>query len=284
MRRAPLREHGMALLAVLWVVAAMSLAVTGIVHMVRSEIKTASLQRQILIANAKADAFMLLALQSMQASTNELDGIPKTMMVKFEGEQSAVSVMPLNGLIDINSATVKLMTEMYRYAAGLSQQDAQVLAQSTWATRQIKNSKGDPQNFDAVEDLLQVPGMTYDLYAKLVDLVTAELRSGTGRVSAIAAPLRVLQILAGGNNARAAALVAQRDANDKAMDTSFLDPEFVDMAPSYNLRLQVQIAFPSEGHLLKTWHVYWGVDPRNGLPWRVLGKQEKVSRTALAGG
>lgn len=277
-------QGGMALLAVLWVVAAMALAVTGIVQMVRNEIRTAGLQRQILIAGARADAFVLLALQNMQASAKQPGSNPQKLIVTFEGEDSMVSVMPLNGLIDINAAPVKLLAETYRYAGGLSQQDAQILAQVTHETRQVKNSKGARQNFDAPEDLLQVPGMTYNLYANLADIVTADLRNGTGRVNPLAAPQGVLQILTGGNIARAAALAAQRNVDVKAMDTSFLTPELVDMASSSNLRLQTQVALPSDGFLQKTWLINWDVDPRSGLPWRVLGKQQTVSRTALAGG
>lgn len=284
MKRHSPPQRGLALLAVLWVVAAMALAVTGIVQMVRNEIKAAGLERQIVMASARADAFILLALQNMQASAREPGNGPQKLAVTFEGEDSAVSVMPLSGLIDLNSAPLKLLAEMYRSAGGLSQQDAQTLAQATQETRQVKNSKGVQQNFDAIEDLLQVPGMTYNLYAKLAEIVTADIRNGSGRVNPLAAPLGVLQILAGGNMARAAALAAQRSADAKAMDTSFFDPELVDMASSTNLRLQTQVALPSDGFLQKTWLIYWGVDPRSGLPWRVIGKQQTVSRTALAGG
>jgi general secretion pathway protein K len=273
----------MVLLAVLWVVAAMGLAATGIVKMVRSEIKAAGMQRQILIASARADAFLLLALQNLKMGPREPGSSPQKLLVTFEGEGNSVSVLPLNGLIDINTASLKLLTEMYRYAGGLSQPEAQGLAQATQQTRQIKNSKGVQQNFDAPEDLLQVPGMTYNLYAKLADLVTADLRNGNGRVNPLAAPQEVLQILAGGNIARAAALATQRNADAKGMDTSFFEPELVDMASSSNLRLQTQVALPSDGILQKTWLVYWGVDPRSGLPWRVLGKQQAVSGTQAGG-
>ncbi len=284
MKRHSVPRRGMALLAVLWVVAAMGLAVTGIVQMVRNEIKAAGMQRQILLASTKADAFILLALQNMQTSPSEPGRNPQELMVKFEDEDSTVSVLPLNGLIDINSAPVKLLAEMYRYAAALSQHEAQILAQSTQQTRQAKNANGVQQNFDATEDLLQVPGMTYNLYASLAEFVTADLRNGTGRVNVLAAPQGVIQILTGGNMARAATLTAQRNADAKALDTSFIDPELVDMASSSTLRLQTQVALPSDGFLQKSWLVYWAVDPRSGLPWRVIGKQQTVSRATLSGG
>lgn len=284
MKRHKPPRRGMALLAVLWVVAAMALAVSGLVQMVRNEIKSAGLQRQILIAGARADAMILLALQDMYTLAREPGGKPQAVTVKFEDQEGAVSVLPLNGLIDINSAPVELLAEMYRHAGGLNQQEAQALAQATEAARQVKNSKGVQQNFDATEDLLQIPGMTYNLYAKLSDLVTADIRRGTGHVNALTAPQGVLQILTGGNIARASALIAQRNANPAAVDTSFLKPEFVEMASSSNLRLQTQVALPADGSLQRTWSIYWGEDPRSGLPWRVIGKRQTVLRTSLAGG
>ncbi len=53
MRHVSAKRRGMVLLAVLWVVAAMGLAVTGIVKMVRSEIKAAGMQRQPVACAAK---------------------------------------------------------------------------------------------------------------------------------------------------------------------------------------------------------------------------------------
>lgn len=280
MKNPGMAQRGVALIAVLWLVAAMGLIITGIVQAVRSEVRSAGLQRQALVANALADAAILLALQNMQAQQIEPRNTIQVIPVQFEGLTSAVSVQPLNGLIDINKATPMLLADMYRHAGGLNPEAAQALAQATAEVRQVKSAKGTAQGFDAIEDLLRVPGMTYDLYAKINRIVTADLKDGSGRVNALAAPVGVLQVLTGGDVSRAAILAAKRNADPNVMDTSFLKPEHIEMASSRNLRLQVQVALPGGGTSQNAWHVYWGSDPRSGLPWRVLGTQQSIQHSA----
>lgn len=266
-------QRGVALIAVLWLVAAMGIIVTGVVQAVKGELRTVGLQRQAVVANARADAAILLALQQLHIQQKEPGPAMQTMVVQFEKQDSAVTVTPLNGRIDINHAPVALLVGMYRHAGGLSADAAQALAQATLDTRQTKTAKGQAQGFDASEDLLQVPGVTYDLYAKLADLVTADIKQGSGRVNPLAAPVGVLQILTGGDVARATALLASRDANPSGMDTTFFQTEHIEMASSRSLRLQVQINLPDAQSVQRAWHVSWAADPRSGLPWRVMAVQ-----------
>ena len=271
-------QRGVALIAVLWLVAAMSLIITGIVQSVRSEIRTVGVQRQAVIANALADAGILLALQNLQMQQKEPGAAIQLIPVQFEGLNAQVSVQPQNGLIDINNAAPLLLADLYRYAGGLNADAAQTMAQATVESRQFKNEKGLAQGFEAIEDLLRVPKMTYDLYVKVAGLVTADLKDGSGRVNALAAPAGVLQVLTGGDVARAASLAARRTADLNVMDTSFLKPEHIEMAPSRTLRLQVQVDLADGAAAQRAWLVYWGTDPRSGLPWRVLGTQQSMQR------
>lgn len=279
MRKPEMTERGVALIAVLWLVAAMGLIITGVVQAVRGEARIAGWQRQALVADTLADAAILLALQSMQAQKSELPKNIQVIPVQFEGQLREVSVRPLNGLIDINNATVVLLADLYRHAGAMNPDAAQALAQATVEVRQTKDAKGRPQGFDAVEDLLRVPGMTYDLYAKIAALITADLRTGGGRVNPMAAPVGVLQVLTGGDVSRAAILAAKRDADPNLMDTSFLKPEQIEMASSSSLQFQVRVGLPDGNSLQKTWIVYWAPDPRSGLPWRVLGTQQSMRQS-----
>lgn len=277
-KRSELAQRGVALIAVLWLVAAMGLIITGVVQSVRTEVRTAGQQRQTVVASALADAAILLTLQNLHGSQKGPGNAIQVIPVQFGGQTSQVRVHPLNALIDINNAGPVLLAEMYLHAGGLNPTAAQTLAQAMIDTRQAKNAKGTAQGFDGTEDLLRVPTMTYDLYAKILGLVTADLKDGSGRVNALAAPLGVLQVLAGGDVARAAVLAAQRNANPTVMDTSFFKPDLVEMASSLSLRFQVDIELPGGGSLQKTWHVYWDTDPRSGLPWRVLSTQQSLQR------
>src|SRR5665811_2241880 len=140
MKHPEMTQRGVALIAVLWLVAAMGLIITGLVQAVRSEAQTTGLQRQALVANGLADAAILLALQSMQAQNGVLPKSIQVMPVQFEGHTSEVSVQPLNGLIDINHASVVLLSDLYRHADGMNPDSAQALAQATVEFRQTTST------------------------------------------------------------------------------------------------------------------------------------------------
>ena len=270
------QPRGVALIAVLWLVSAMGLIITGVVQSVRSEVRTVGLQRQAIIATASADAAILLALQHLHAYKVEPKNVVQIIPVQFDGLTREVSVIPLNGLIDLNQASVSLLADMYRFAADLTPEAAQASAQATLDFRQIKTMKGQPQGFDAKEDLLRVPTVSYDLYAKVIGSVTVDRKDASGRVNPLSAPSSVLKILAGGDVARAAVFESKRNADPAAVDTSFIKPEHIEMTSSRSLRLQAQIDLPGGGSAARFWHVYWGEDPRSGLPWRVLSTQQSL--------
>ena len=76
-------NRGMALIAVLWLVAAMSLIVTGVVKTVRTEAAGTGLQRQMAIGSALADAAVLLALQQLHDQGQVAGEAPNSIAVTF---------------------------------------------------------------------------------------------------------------------------------------------------------------------------------------------------------
>lgn len=267
----------MALIAVLWLVAAMSLIITGIVRSVRTEAQTAGMQRQAAMAGATANAAILLALQQLGAAQKETPASLQTISVEFAGTTHAVHIAPLNGLIDINNAPITLLDNLYQHAGGLDTAAAHTLAQATLETRERPSKKQRAQGFSAVEDLMGVPGMTYILYAKVMDLVTATIKTGSGRVNPLAAPYGVLLVLTAGNAAQATQIITQRATNPITPDTTFLKPDLIDMTTSSSLTFQVDILMPDRSVLQKNWHVFWATDPRTDLPWRVLDTRQSIS-------
>ena len=167
-------------------------------------------------------------------------------------------------------------------AGGLDTNAAQSLAQATVEVRNIQNAKGLRPGFDAPEDLFRVPGMTYDRYAMIRGLVTADLKDGSGRVNPMAAPLPVLGVLAGGDLAKAAAFAANRGSGQVGMDGTFFRPDFIENNVSSSTRLQTTTPLPGGGFMTRIWDIYGTPDPRTGLPWRILGKSSTFSQTAPA--
>jgi general secretion pathway protein K len=273
-------SQGLALIAVLWLVAAMGLIITGVVQSVKTETRSSGQHRQSLQAQSQADAVLLLALQNLYFQDNPLSQATQSASFVFAGQAIQVELNALNGLIDINNAPGPLLAQLYAVAGGLPNDAAQALAQATVQTRETPSVKGLQAKFDAPEDLLQVPGFTYDLYAKMRDLVTADLKDGSGRVNPMAAPVSVLQVLTGGDAGRAAALYANRNVPLTGMDTTVLNPAFIDSSISSSFRLQALVPIASGASLVRSWDVLNIQDRRTGLPWRLLGKSLTLSTPA----
>jgi len=275
-------NKGLALIAVLWLVAAMGLIITGVVKSVRTETISSGQQRQTLQAQVRADAILVLALQNLFGQVPQARKSAQVGNFNFDGQELTVKVSSLNGLVDINNAPPILLAELYKVAGGLDTNAAQSLAQATVEARNIQNAKGLRPGFDAPEDLFRVPGMTYDRYAMIRGLVTADLKDGSGRVNPMAAPLPVLGVLAGGDLAKAAAFAANRGSGQVGMDGTFFRPDFIENNVSSSTRLQTTIPLPGGGFMTRTWDIYGTPDPRTGLPWRILGRSSTFSQTAPA--
>ena len=116
---------------------------------------------------------------------------------------------------------------------------------------------------------MRVPGVDYDLYARLRPLITADAL-GSGKVNAQAAPQELLAVLADGNLARAAALSNARLQGAPTMDTSTLRTDFIDggVGTRYRMQAFVPMADGSLGVVLRT--VDLNPDQRAGLPWRIF--------------
>ena len=214
-------QRGIALIAVLWIVAALSVIVTGVVHSVRSEVRLVSVARQSTEAAALGEAAIMLVLQEMAANASRPMHLTK-VEVTYQGQRMAVEVMPMTGLIDLNRAPVGLLVSLYAVAGGMDAKSAQTLAEATVQVRSERDARGREVGFEAEQDLLRVPGVGYDLYARLSRLVTAQ-GQGSGRVNPQAAPEGVLRVLAGGDAARSTALAAARDKTPTDLDSTALN-------------------------------------------------------------
>lgn len=269
--RAPAARRGVALIAVLWIVAALGIIVTGLVKMQRDEIRTVATGRQSLEASVIGNAAIQLVLQRLAASREPVMRLTR-QEVNYQQRPVSVEIMPLNGLIDPNRASAELLAAMFSVAGGLDRTRADALAQSVTAVR-IAEGGGRPR-FEAPEDLLQVPGVDYDLYARLAPLLTTEA-AGSGLVNPMAAPVEVLLVLAGGNAAEAARIASERDAMRPGIDTTRLNAAFMEAAASRRWRLQARVTMADGKVALVTRSVQLTPAPTSPAPWRILQADER---------
>lgn len=256
---------GMALIAVLWMVAALSIIVTGVTRSIREEARMMTLARQSVQAQALGDAAIQLALQAIVANNSPIDRLVQAD-IRYRGVAMQVRAVPLNGLIDINAAPIPLLARLYAVAGGLNPGDAEALAQATVQMREQRGVTGLQERFEAEEDLLRVPGVDYSLYARLFPLITADLR-GRGLVNPMAAPVEVLSVLAGGNPSAAISVAAKRDAGASGVDTTALDAAFLDSSAVRRLRMEARVPMLDGTWLRVSRSVDLTARARDGAPW-----------------
>ncbi|OJU92568.1 MAG: hypothetical protein BGO13_02760 [Burkholderiales bacterium 66-5] len=273
------RRQGLALVAVLWLVAALSIIVAGLLQSVRTEARLGAQLRGDAQAAAAAEAAMQLALQSLLAEARPLDRLIAGDFV-WQDQPIAVQVMPLNGYIDLNAAPPELLAQMFQTAAGLPQDQANTLAQALLRERTQPGASGAPPGFEAVEDLLRVPGIDYPLYARVAPLLTADLMAGSGRVNPLAAPPAVLRVLTGGNDAAAAQYTAARAAGDAAASAPGMNTAWLDAAAARVLELQALVPLADGARIRVVRRYALAAQRLDGLPWRAFYARSFVDPAA----
>jgi general secretion pathway protein K len=264
------RPRGLVLVAVLWLVAAVSMIATGMMQVVKNEANVTGRMRDSVTASAWGEAAMQVALQAIAASGKTPDRAMQEQ-VSYAGVSMLVRAAPLNGYIDINKAPVELLAQMLQTAGGLAQPQANQLAQAIVDVRSKPGPGGKVGLFETAEDLMQVAGVDYPLYAEISRLVTTDSR-GSGRVNPLAAPLQVLRVLSAGNDAAVAHFAAGRDAGQPGVDQSFMNGAWLDAAGSSALELEALVPL-MDGSTIRVQRRYTLGKSNDGLPWRVFSAE-----------
>lgn len=281
------KSRGMALIAVLWIVAALSLMVIGVTGTVRQQVQAAGNQRDQISGRALGEAAAALVVQQLQVERQRPTGLVE-VPVSYGGVEMSVQVAPLDGLISLNGAPPDLLAALLQVAGGLPVAQAQELAtrlvlwrdgQPEVALTADTSARGQPRRFEAPEDLLLVPGFGYDLYARVAPLVSADLR-GASRVNPAAAPPGVLEVLAQGNSQGVARYLSQRAASPSAGDASAFNSAFVGTGGTDLYRLSVGVPLDAGKILLLVQDVALSAGASRTAPWRILRTQGQIMPAA----
>lgn len=179
-------QRGMALIVVLWMLAALSLFAASLGSQVRDRAQQALVQRHLVQGRALGEAAIFLALQ--QRPQTQRDGGAEAVPVAFAGHTIAVRWQSWAGLVNINRANESLLTALLMGAAQLSRPQAQLLAQAIVQQRQEESQSAREGPWESVQDLLTVPGMTYPLYTLLQPYLVASTDSRTTVAQNLAPP------------------------------------------------------------------------------------------------
>lgn len=234
-------QHGVAMVTVLWLIAAMSLLVAGQVAATRSDLRSTALFRDFAVHAALADGAIRIAARELVTAPPPSSS-PQWMM-QLEGQALRVEAVPASAFIDLNNAPRNLLIDMLVFGGGVPDDDAVLLADAILVWRdpdgaRLGGSEMDTallarhlanaprrDGFHTVEDLMQVQGMDLLVYERVADLVT--VHNPMDGVDPRFAPPRVLTILTRGDLARARRIELARNAGDPALDIADLPHAWV---------------------------------------------------------
>lgn len=262
-------NRGLALISVLWLVAALSIIITGVAQTVKTEVRTVSQARQAVQGGAIGDAAIQIALQAAKVAPDKFNAKARVMGLDFQGLRIRVESRPLTGFLDINVAPKSLLQAAFQYAGAMEPKAAEMLAQATIDHRAKYGKPGVQNSFEVPEDLLPVPGMNYDLYVKLKNIITTDSNSG-GKVNPYAAPYELLIVLAEGNVALAAKFLAMRDAAAEVLDTTSFNGGFIDNSTSSRIHFSASVPLQGGQWVNSFRTVDLSGGEKEGFPWRTI--------------
>jgi general secretion pathway protein K len=270
MRRARIpRQRGVALVAVLWIVSALTILTAGVVGAVRQEIRSADTGRSMLEATAIGRGAIQQVLQSVAGAGAQRPDRLHRRTVQFDGAALEVEVQPMTGLIDLNVAPEPLLAELLAQVAGMP---GNLAAQA--AARIASRRTSRP--FDAPEDVAEVQGLDYDVYAQIRNYVATGTR-GAGRVHPLAASPEVLLVLARGNAAVAARIAQDRDAGAQQVDTSRLEALYADPGAGGASRYRFTARVPAPDGRIFAVALDADLSASAALPWQVMRTQTQLA-------
>ncbi|MFA5589504.1 MAG: type II secretion system protein GspK [Lysobacteraceae bacterium] len=227
------RQRGVAFIIVIWLLALLTILLGAFALISRTEGMQARHMYDATVARYAAEAGINQAAYFLSVPDQELRWIPdgREYQVVFDEFDIRVKVTDESGLIDLNAADIKMLTELFA-GIGVEQDQADELAAAIQDWRDADdlvspNGAEDaeyaaegyswgPRNapFDLVSELLQVLGMTPDIYRQVERSLT--VYAGQSRPNLAFAPYEILLSLPGMTPEMAQQIIEARHAWDPA--------------------------------------------------------------------
>lgn len=289
--RAKLTETGMALIAVLWITAALSLLAMSLSQMARTDLRVVGVFKQSTEAQAKADGALVVVSDWLMGQLSTINS-EKNLQVNVAGEIIPVQIVSAAGFININMAGADLLRDMFIYGAGLQSDQAERIAQNivNWRSQNITDLSGSDAaeyqqaglppprhgSFVTPQDLRQVLGVTPNIYAKVSHLIVADRLAMNSLVDPNSAPAGVLYVLAAGDESVVARILSARgqvvDGNSSAtqiLNTTGLNPAYLESIGSSYFRLTAVVTSVDGLRWIRRWWVDYSLQSQSMTPWKV---------------
>lgn len=287
-------DHGFAIVLVMWLVAGLTVLVSAMVGVNRSDLKGVFNQRLFAEHAALGDAAINMALARLMV--DPIGEAPLSLTAIFGDKQFRVEIAISAAYVNLNLASEELLRDTLVFGAGVAPELAESIAQRIidWrdpddvalprgAEESAYESVGSPFRprngpFESVDDLIQVLGVSLDLHDRLRNLFTTY--GFAPGVDPRFAPEGVLTVLAAGNLSAVNALLNRRETNDPLMDMTEFDSRHIDIGTPEVLRLEAVREVDGIRLSRVRWVDFSQID-HSGVPWRDLAT-EPVRSQAIA--
>ncbi|MBB6521009.1 type II secretion system protein GspK [Pseudoteredinibacter isoporae] len=280
-------NQGLALVMVMWLVAAMSLLVAGVLYSARMDVKQVQLQSKFSKHEALADGAAKLLLRDYNFALGEqleMRG-PYLWQGELLGVAAKGRMVSVKGLIDLNSVGLDAMAQLLSVRLEMEPEQALELAQNLidWRRPVSGEFTGMHAEYEAlglpvprhdrllsVADLLAVNGFNFEMLQALNDVVYVE-RSISGGVDPASAPIEVLSVLANGNEEVALNYeTMRREAEDSSelLNHAEFNADFFGQNASTLMRLDIELRVEQEIMTRRLWVDTAGFS--NAVPWEVV--------------
>ncbi|MFN3985319.1 MAG: general secretion pathway protein GspK [Rhodocyclaceae bacterium] len=276
------RQSGIALVAVLWMVAVLAILVGSVAYAVRIDARLSASHVEGARARAALDGGLRLAAAELAATTAR-PLVPFELDYRIGDVTVVVEVVRASGFISINSAPESLLRDLFIHGAGLPDAQALRLAQRVIDWRDPDDERlpegaeaadyanegvaHRPRNeaFRHPDDIGQVLGVSPDVHATIRGLITASPGGGAGAINPLTAPPEVLRIVARGDEAVVARILSSRAAGAEVVsDLGGLDPRHVGEWFGNDFRLRAFVREADESRWTRTAWLSLGPASRAG--------------------
>jgi general secretion pathway protein K len=276
MRQRRLRQQGVALAIVVWFIAGMSLLVAGMVSHVRVDTQLAQLH----VARAKATSAgdgairLMLAERALRGDSAAGATAVSRGVYQLGGSTVSVSLYPAAGLIDLNTAPQPVLAALFLIVGQVSEGEANFLADNVvkWRRGAVgpDKSKARVHEFQAIEDLLRIDGMSRALLDAVRDFVVAGKGSGSATDWALA-PEALMPVLEKANPGELQQAYSRREklAGSAASSSAGGGLQGEDQSLSGVYRVDAVVQYGDQRWLRRRW-IAMGSAPGSLLPWRVV--------------
>ncbi len=269
-----------------WMVAALALMAGTMALLARTDMQLAQMQSRTAQVVALGDGMariMVRDLLELQRRGEYVAGMALTRAYHFAGQDVMVRVQPAVGLIDINAANEGLWLDLLHHGAGLSEADALALVEqiTIWRMPPVVEPDAPPVRggqFQVVEDLLLVPGMTREILELIRPSIHAFYTGAPVGINLLSAPASVLQVLSRGDQELVGRFVADRREDPMAHIHGYpgMTPDYLGQGGNTILRIDVRVAQPDGRAMLYRRWVDTVSQGRDGLPWRFLRSESPI--------